>query len=203
MKMLPPLFRRLLRSTVPALLMLTAVACGSPIEQQESSYSDRQNKLDALVAKADGPTKIELTTKKADIAKRYAALPADKSARSEGLGKLNQELRAALDTYEPKVEAESKNASSAAFTKGLAELAGTWKGVGMEMTIAHDGGFNYEKKSGGTSKSLTGKVTKVSGDSFEAGALGLSTTFKIDKRPYDEGGKKMMVVDGTPLTRVD
>lgn len=63
--------------------------------------------------------------------------------------------------------------------------------------------FSSRSPSGVGPPSFTGKVTKMNADSFEAGALGLCTTFKIDKRPYDEGGKKMMVVDGTPLTRVE
>ena len=195
--------RSLLRSIVPTLVLSLTLACGSGVEQQESSYKDRQAKLEALAAKADAPTKTEIAAKKAEIAARYAALPADKSARGDGLGKLNQDLHAALQVYEPKVEAASKNATSADLAKGIAELAGTWKGVGMDMTIAPDGGFSYEKKSGGSAKSFTGKVKSVTADSFEAGALVLTTTFKIDKRPYDEGGKKMMMIDGTPLTRID
>ena len=191
-----------LRGLVATAVISTAVvACGNAIEQQESSYTDRVGKLDALANKANDATKAEIRAKKDDIAKRYAALPADKNARGDGLGKLNQELRAALETYEPKIEAEAKNADSASFTKGLAELKGHWTGDGVDMTISPDGGFAYEKKSGGSSKSFTGKVKKIEASSFEAGALGLGTTFKIDKHPYDEGGKKMMVVDGATLTR--
>lgn len=191
----------LLRRIVASLLLSITLACGSPLEQQERSYSSRQSELETLAGKADAPTKAEISAKKDDIAKRYAALPTEKNARSEGLGKLCQELKAAIETYQPKVEAASKGAESAELTKGIAELAGKWKGDGVELTIGSDGSLAYSKKSANTSKSFTGKVTKMSATSFEAGALGFSTTFKIDKRPYDEGGKKLMVVDGITLTR--
>lgn len=127
----------------------------------------------------------------------------EKTARSGELGKLCQELKGALDTYESKVEAEAKNAGTADMAKGIAELAGKWKGEGMDMTVGKDGSFAYEKKSANSSKSFTGKIAKMGPSSFEAGALGFNTTFKIDKHPYDDGGKTKMVIDGTTLTRVD
>ena len=191
----------ILRNVILGAVLIGTVACGSAIEQQESSYKDRVTKLEALSAKADAPTKAEIETKKADIQKRYAALPADKSARSEPLGKLCQELKADIDLYEPKVEAASKSAEGADLAKGIAELAGHWTGGGIDLTIGADGSLKYEKKSANSSKSFSGKIKSVRANEFEAGALGINTTFKIDKRPYDEGGKKRMVIDGTPLTR--
>lgn len=180
-----------------AVLALAVAACGSAIEQQESSYKHRVGKVEELAAKASPATKKALTDRRDAIAKSYAALPADKAARSEGLGKLNQELNKVLEEYQAKVDEEAK----AATDKAAADLAGHWVGGGIDLLIEPGGAVAYKKQSAGSSKSITGKLGKVTDTSFDVTVIAASTTFKLDKRPHQEGGAWKMTVDGTELTR--
>ncbi len=180
-----------------ALLALWVAACGSAIEQQESSYKHRVGKVEELAAKASPATKKALTDRRDAIAKSYAALPADKAARSEGLGKLNQELNKVLEEYQAKVDEEAKSATD----KAAADLAGHWAGGGIDLVIEPGGGAVYKKERGGSKTTLTGKLGKVTDTSFDITVIAISTTFKLDKRPHQEGGVWKMTVDGTELTK--
>jgi hypothetical protein len=79
---------------------------------------------------------------------------------------------------------------------------GTWKGVGIELTITADGGLQYEKLSGSGKKSLNAPIKEWKGADFTAGLGPIKTTFKVDRPPYEEDGKWRMVVDGNELVRV-
>lgn len=191
--------RRILTALFAALTF--TACCKTGIEGQESSYEYRKGELAELENEATGGTKDDIRKRREDIEKRYASLPTDEAGRGEGLGKLNKELSAANSEFEKRVEAErdaKENASRAAMIK---ELEGTWTGGGVTLSIDGGGSVSYEKKSGNSSKSFNGSISKADESSFEAGALGMTTKFKIDKRPYDDGGARKMVVDGTELVR--
>lgn len=188
-----------MRTRVFALLL--AVAACSPIEQQEGSYAHRLSRVQDLAGSAEGRSKDELLARKADIERRYASLPSDKKARSEALGKLNQELNATIDTFGPRIESESKSKGQSQQAERLKSLTGTWRGGGVSLEIDAGGGIRYTKQSGAGSKSLTAKITKIDGSSFEAGALGVTTTFKVDSWPKESGGQWRMSVDGVEVIR--
>ena len=83
-----------------------------------------------------------------------------------------------------------------------AAYVGTWKGVGIELTITADGGLQYEKVSASGKKSLNAPIKEWKGADFTAGLGPIKTTFKVDRPPYEEGGKWRMVVDGNELVRI-
>ena len=83
---------------------------------------------------------------------------------------------------------------------------GDWRGQfnngSMKLDIASDGTVNYERKEGGSSKSISsGRITKFDGDDFEVKVLLVSTTFKVTKPPYQDGQRWKMVVDGVEVSR--
>ena len=79
---------------------------------------------------------------------------------------------------------------------------GTWEGVGFHLTITDDGGVNYRRVSGNTTKTVTGPVKSFKGNDFVVGVLFLTTTFKVQHPPYMEGNEWLMVVDGVELNKV-
>jgi hypothetical protein len=86
------------------------------------------------------------------------------------------------------------------------DYIGDWEGRfpngTMKLSIGANGGVTYERKEGGSSKSINGgKISKFNGDDFEVTVLLMSTTFKVEKPPYRDGDKWKMVVDGVELTR--
>lgn len=99
--------------TCAAALALAALACfGSGESQMESTFSGRMQELDGLIARADEPLKGELARQKADFLREYAGLPQG-DARADGLGKLNQRSRAAIEVATPRVEAQKAGAGPA------------------------------------------------------------------------------------------
>ena len=92
--------------------------------------------------------------------------------------------------------------SAAPVPADKAAYVGAWKGVGIELTITADGGLKYEKVSGSGTKSLNAPIKEWKGADFVAGLGPMTTTFKVDRPPYEEGGKWRMVVDGNELVRV-
>ncbi|MSP60705.1 MAG: hypothetical protein EXR72_10260 [Myxococcales bacterium] len=79
---------------------------------------------------------------------------------------------------------------------------GNWKGVGIDLTVTADGGLSYKKVSGGGTKSLNAPIKEWTGNDFSAGFGPLTTTFKVDKVPWQEGGQWKMVVDGNELVKL-
>lgn len=83
-----------------------------------------------------------------------------------------------------------------------ADYVGEWRAVGMELVITADGSVEYERSSGGISKSVNGPIKEFRGDDFVVGILFLTTTFEVSETPHQVGGMWKMVVDGVELTRV-
>ena len=84
----------------------------------------------------------------------------------------------------------------------IGDWRGQFDGGTMKLNIGSDGSVNYERKKGSGSKSISGgKITKFDGDDFEVKVLLMSTTFKVEKPPYQDGDTWRMVVDGVELSR--
>jgi len=153
--------------------IFTFLTCG--IESQESTFRYRLQSLDELAVKAPAEMKSDIAAAKARFEEAYKRLPAAEGSRGEGLGKLNQESRAYIDTARKKLddiaaafEAKRAEADKAEFASRLGKLAGDWQGTGMRLLITSDGTVEYERLAGGVKKSITGgTVTKIGADSFE------------------------------------
>ena len=61
--------------------------------------------------------------------------------------------------------------------------------------------MEYEKRSGGSSKSVNAPLIYTSDKSFKVGGFGISSTFSIDEGPHEVDGEIRMTVDGQELTR--
>jgi hypothetical protein len=100
----------------------------------------------------------------------------------------------------------SKNFSFPADKKDyIGDWRGEFEGDGtMRLSIGSDGSVNYERKKGGSTKTLSGgTISKFDGDDFEVKVLLMTTTFKVSKAPYRDGDTWKMVVDGVELSRKD
>lgn len=177
---------------------LALVAC-SGLEVEESAHRYKSGELKKLEATAQGQTKADLLAKEADFDKVYAALPADKSSREKALSQLNTDMQKSIDDLTARASRDAKGVNDAA----IAAIAGHWKGNGLDITIGKDGAVDYTRVQGGTTKSFGGKIQKIDDSSFTAGALGIETTFKVDKRPAKTGAQTTMTIDGAEVTRVD
>ncbi len=187
-------------------IMLLA-SCG--IESQESTFKYGLQSLDELAKRASGELKGAIAAEKARLEEGYAKFPAEEGPRGEGLGKLKMEFRAFIDETGKKLAALTAaenttrdSASKAEFSSRLQKLAGNWQGNGMRLLIASDGTVQYERVSGGATKTISGgTVTRIGDDSFDVKVLLATTTFRLDSQPRREGAAWKMTVDGIELIR--
>lgn len=82
-----------------------------------------------------------------------------------------------------------------------AAYVGEWQEKAMYLVITQDGSVNYKRLKGGASVSVTGPLKEFKGDNFEVGIGPMTTTFEVNKPPFQEGEQWKMVVDGVVLTR--
>jgi hypothetical protein len=177
-------------------MALVLVAC-SGLEVEESAHRYKAGELKKLEPSAQGQTKVELLSKEAEFDKLYGSLPAEKSPREKALSALNNDMQKSIDDLGARIERDQKTGRDAA----IAAIAGHWKGNGMDITVGRDGAVEYKREKDGTTKSFGGKIQKIDDGSFNVGALGIETTFKIDKRPTTVGTKTLMTIDGAEVTR--
>ena len=78
---------------------------------------------------------------------------------------------------------------------------GEWQEKTMYLLITQDGSVSYKRLKGGLTTSVDGPLKGFSGDNFEVGIGPLTTTFVVNKTPYQEGDAWKMVVDGVELTK--
>ena len=201
--MIAPRFR-----PVVAFAVLLGACLGSGLQQQESSYRSRLEELDKLAQRGDAELKAAITVRKQGLVETYQGLPADKNQRGDGLGRLNQQLHAAIAELTRQVEAQeaarkasAAGAATAERQRLLDQLAGSWKGGGMDLSIDPGGKASYHRTSGGSEKSAEAPIKEIDPKGFTIGAFGLSTRFRIDALPHQEGGAWKMTVDGVELTR--
>ena len=84
------------------------------------------------------------------------------------------------------------------------DYIGTWEGPGVTLTITADGGVHYVKVSGTGNTEVKAPLQAFRGNSFKVGAMGFTTTFKVERPPYPDheiGEVWKMQVDGVELTR--
>ncbi len=84
----------------------------------------------------------------------------------------------------------------------LESLVGSWEGPQMRLHVDPDGTVAY-RRTGTMAKKLIGlKIANITATSFDAGLLGINTTFQLNAPPQIVDGKVTMTVDGTVLTKV-
>ena len=82
-----------------------------------------------------------------------------------------------------------------------ASYVGEWQEKTMYRLITQDGSVDYKRVKGGATVTVTGPLKEFKGDNFDIGIGPMTTTFEVNKVPYQEGERWKMVVDGVVLTR--
>jgi hypothetical protein len=82
------------------------------------------------------------------------------------------------------------------------DFIGKWEGPGVTLVLTADGGVHYVNVGGVGKKEINAPLQSFSADGFEVGAMGITTTFRVDKPPFEADGVWQMIVDGVTLTRV-
>jgi len=83
------------------------------------------------------------------------------------------------------------------------DLVGLWEAPEMRLLITADGSLEYKRIKGGGSVSINAPIKEFHEGGFSAGIGPLTTEFKLDRRPHQEGGIWKMTVDGVELQRRD
>jgi hypothetical protein len=81
------------------------------------------------------------------------------------------------------------------------DYVGTWRRSGLMLTITPGGHVEYERVTGSVRTSISAPIRRFEGDDFIVGVPGVTTTFQVQRRPFQDGGDWKMVVDGTELVR--
>ncbi|MSP54403.1 MAG: hypothetical protein EXR69_02170 [Myxococcales bacterium] len=173
-----------------------ALACGSAIEQMESTYLDRVQRIEAAAA-VDASRSAAILAERDAFAARYAALPTDPVAREAPLGVLNQDMRAAIYADEAAAVAAAEVAGAAM----RPNLQGSWSGPGVQLVIDPGGQVHSETHANGMNTNLDAPLQTVTGTGFDVGVFGITTHFVVTVPPHVVAGQWMMTVDGVELTR--
>ena len=80
--------------------------------------------------------------------------------------------------------------------------AGHWSNSNITLKISMDGEVNYKKKEGGRETSINDYITAFDKDNFIVGIWFLTTTFEVQKAPFQEGERWAIVVDGNKLYKI-
>ncbi|HYC36995.1 MAG TPA: hypothetical protein VEC19_11265 [Usitatibacter sp.] len=78
---------------------------------------------------------------------------------------------------------------------------GHWQAEQMRLSITPEGMVDYERRQGGSSKSIKAPIKRFEGDNFVVGIGPFTTTFVVTRAPFQEQGVWKMVVDGVELSR--
>jgi hypothetical protein len=82
------------------------------------------------------------------------------------------------------------------------DYVGLWTSSEIMLSISAGGRVEYEKRSGGSKKTISAPIQKFEGNNFVVGALGINTTFVVSDPPHqDSTGAWKMTVDGNELTK--
>lgn len=81
-------------------------------------------------------------------------------------------------------------------------LVGEWQSPDMYLLLLPEGRVKYVRREGNKQTRIDGPLRGFDGDRFTVGVWFMSTTFSVDKAPYEAGGMLRMVVDGVELTRI-
>jgi hypothetical protein len=199
-------------------VVLSGCCCPEPtVESQTEEYDRYIRNWDNYLAEDELSSKDKkwLAKKKKKFEARHAELPADEPERLAEFKKLTTDMRvvsveAGSRATKRRVakQAKAKKKADEEADKDAAEIddykrqfVGRWTGDGIDLTISPTYAVAYKKDKGGSSKSVNAPITKFSKKSFEVGVFGITTTFKIDRAPYEEAGKTRVKIDGTVLTK--
>ncbi len=83
------------------------------------------------------------------------------------------------------------------------EFVGLWKSNEISLLIKQSGSLEYESKKGSVSTSISMPIKEISNNEIKAGFLFLSSSFKLEGGPKEEGGVKFLIVDGEKLFKAD
>jgi hypothetical protein len=97
----------------------------------------------------------------------------------------------------------SKEFSGIPLAADKKSYAGTWTSSGITLKISLDGQVDYKKEEGSRKTSITGPIKEFDKDNFVVGFWFMTSTFEVQKTPFQEGERWAMVVDGTKLYKVD
>jgi len=83
---------------------------------------------------------------------------------------------------------------------------GLWQGPTVRLSVSSNGEVDYKQTiiegSNTRNRSVTGRISSFSGNSFNVGVLGMNTTFNIQTPPHQNGEGWTMILDGEQLRRV-
>ncbi len=81
--------------------------------------------------------------------------------------------------------------------------AGKWVSSSITLQISPDGEVNYKKEEGKRETTIKGPIKEFDKDNFVVGIWILTTTFEVQKTPFQEEERWVMVVDGNKLYKVN
>lgn len=81
------------------------------------------------------------------------------------------------------------------------DYVGTWRAPDMTLEITAGGHVEYERRRGAATTSVSAPLRSFAGDDFVVGAMGITTTFRVQRRPHLDGTQWKMMVDSVELTR--
>lgn len=79
---------------------------------------------------------------------------------------------------------------------------GEWRSSDMFLMIAQDGSLKYVRIKGNETTKINAPIKEFDGNNIIAGIGPATTTFVVNKPPYQEDGKWKIVVDNDLLTRI-
>jgi hypothetical protein len=188
------------------LALAAVLGCGAleiSLDGEERFYRERLETLQSMQL-SDAGKQSELDAQIAEFEATYGSLPTADEDRRKALSDLATPMRKAVRDWEPMAEAAA--AAKAEAMQGEIEVykqdfRGTWTAPGRTLVIHENDHVEWESKDGGKSKSVNAPITRFAREEFEIGVFGISTTFRIDTPPHDDGGVWKMTIDGVELTR--
>lgn len=83
------------------------------------------------------------------------------------------------------------------------DYVGDWRSPTITLQIFQNGEINYKKVRGSSTTTINGPIKEFDKDNFVVGVWIFTTTFVVQKAPFQEGSRWAMVVDGHKLYRVN
>jgi hypothetical protein len=186
------------------LLCAGLVLLGAACSYDEGYFNRKIKELDELAAKGSPEAREKIQSRKEALLEAFRKLP-EGEGRKKQLDQLGRRARAAIGEAEQVLAADvqkKKTADKAKLKEYQKRFVGRWEGGGMKLRISPGGMVNYERRAGAGNRKINAFIAEFDWKQFKVGFMGINTTFRIDKPPYQEGGKWKMKIDGVELTRV-
>jgi len=185
-------------------MLLLCILVGASCSYDDGYFFRKIKELDELAAKGGGRAKEQIESKKYELLEAFKKLPQG-DARKDALDKLGRRAREVITEAEQILAAvakEREKEGKAAIEEYKKKFVGRWEGGDMKLRISPAGMVNYERNKGAGKRSVNAFLSEFHRDHFKVGFMGINTTFRIDKAPYQDGDKWKMKIDGVELTRV-